>query len=251
MRKFVVVLGLLAQMLLITGCDYAIALYKDGEQIRQEVEVGAFDKIVLNTSVFLVLTNDTSYDVVIEGLDFILSRLEVTRDENVLMVETEEIFGFKKDQMPLLTVSAQGLKHIRCNFPAQITNLDTLRNEELKIVISGRGSFTECNLTMEAESFYLGAFGNNVGNHILQGRVNSLKIVSVGMTSVDAGGLEANNVVYDQRSVNTGQVHANDTLTVNMLFSGNVFYSGNPDTTIHIGTSMYNMEMGKVIQLPE
>lgn len=251
MRKVVLVCVLLVQMHLFSGCDYTSALFKDGEKVRKEIEVEAFDKIVLNTSAFLVLTNDTSYNIVIEGLDFILSRLEVTREDNVLMVESAKSFGFEKSQMPLLTVSAPGLNHIRTNFPVQITNIDTLRVEKMKIVISGRGSFTECNLTMDVESFNLGAFGNNVGNHILKGRANSLRIISIGMTSVDASGLEARNVVYEQKSVNAGQVHATDKLTVKMLFSGNVYYSGSPDTTIQVGSPMYNMEMGKVIQLPE
>jgi hypothetical protein len=234
-----------------SGCEYIDALVKDGVLVEKDIQVEAFDRIVLETSVQLVLENDTMHSVSVEALDFVMPRLKISQNENVLTIESVGLIGFRKKQMPVLTIKSPNLDHIRSNFPVQITNTDTLKIEKMSIVINGRGSFTECDLTLDADYFSLSAYGSNVGNHILRGKARSLRMVSVGLTSMDASQLVAEKAVYVQRSVNPGFVQATDNLTIEMLSSGNVYYSGSADTTITMGEPLYEVKLGKIIHLSE
>ncbi|MFO8002171.1 MAG: head GIN domain-containing protein [Marinilabilia sp.] len=238
----------LAVVLFTTGCDYIEGLSGEGQSVTRDFEADAFEKIILNTSVRLVLTNDTSVKVVAEGPDFALSRLVVSQENRELIVESDGIWGFRKEQMPVLKVSSPDLEHIRSNFASEITNTDTLNIDKLRIVISGRGSFTECDLTVDGESLRLGAYGSNVGDHRFRGKVDVLNIVSLGLTSVDAGDLKTQRTIYHQGSVNPGYVHASGTLKVKMTSSGNVYYRGNPDIEIENGEPLYEVDFGEVIE---
>ncbi len=241
-----------AAAILFAGCDYTDALLNDGELISKDIQVEAFDHVILDTSVYLVLDNDSSHSVSVEALDFLLPRLKISQNDNVLTIESVGLIGFRQKQMPVVTISSPDLNHIRSNFPVQISNLDTLKIENLRIVISGRGSFTECNLTVDAGNISLGAYGSNVGNHVFKGKAKSLNIVALGLTSVDASQLNAEEVSYRQGSVNQGFVRATRKLTVEMLSSGNLYYSGNPaDTIVKFGETLYEVSMGNVIQLQD
>ncbi|MGM0376472.1 MAG: GIN domain-containing protein [Bacteroidota bacterium] len=241
-------LWLLVVAVLTPACNYIDALTEEGETIREEYEMEDFEKIVLDTSVRLVLTNDSLPYVVAEGPDFVLSRLKVDFQENEMHVDADGMFGFRQEQMPELTVSAGALKQVRSNFASEITNEDTLEIDRLRIVISGRGAFTECDLTVKARYLDLSAYGSNVGNHRLSGKASTLKIYSEGLTSMDALDLVSDKVVYHQRSVNPGYVNAVSELNVEMKSSGNVYYKGTPKTDVEFVEPSYKVKLGNVIE---
>jgi hypothetical protein len=227
------------------------ALLKDGKVVTKKVKLDAFNTIEIETSVRLVLTNDTSSVVTIEGLDFIIPRLVLSQHGTVLSIESDGLIGFREKQMPSLKVSAKNLTRITSNFPAKITNTDTLSFENLRVVVNGTGTFTECNMIINAGKISLAAYGSNVGNHIFKGKADNLDIVTEGLSAVDASELAAQNVSVVQKSVNSSEVNAVSKLSVNMLSSGNVFYSGNPEISVTEGKPLYDVDLGNVLHLPE
>ena len=249
MKNLWIFLGFLS--LLSPACTYIDALTEEGEEVRKEIEIGPFERIVLDTSVRLVLTNDSLDGAIVEGPDFVLSRLNIFQKEEVLHVETDGFFGFRKAQMPQLTLNADGLQQVRSNFPVEISNTDTLEIENLRVVVSGRGSFTECDLTLRGGNMNISAYGSNVGDHRLSGKVEKLVVVSEGLTSVDASELVARVVNYRQSSVNPGFVHATEKLTVNMLSSGNLYYRGDCDVQFKEGDPLYKVELGELLEMTD
>jgi hypothetical protein len=248
-RTGYIFIGLIGLLLSMSGCDYTDALLKDGKMTEKELAVEAFDRVVIETSVRLVLANDQEYAARAKGLDFILPRLVLEQNGKTLVVDSEGMIGFRKKQMPELILSSPDLKRIISNFPAEITTLDTLNIEQLSIVINGRGTFTQCNMLVDAGQISLSAYGSNAGNHIFRGKAGKLHVVAEGLSSVDASELEAKEVKYVQRSVNDGYMWATEKLFVNMLSSGDIFYYGEPDTTIQMGEPLYEVELGEVIHL--
>ena len=242
-------IGIVGLFLATTGCDYTDALLKDGRMTEKELAVEAFDRVVIETSVRLVLANDQEYAARAKGLDFILPRLVLEQNGKTLVVDSEGMIGFRKKQMPELILSSPELKHITSNFPSEITTLDTLNISQLSIVVNGRGTFTQCDMVVNAGQISLSAYGSNAGNHIFRGKAGKLHVVAEGLSSVDASKLEAKEVKYLQRSVNNGYIWAKEKLFVNMLSSGDIFYYGEPDTTIQIGEPLYEVELGEVIHL--
>lgn len=235
----------------LSGCDYTDALLKDGEIIRKEVVLNSFDRIEIETSVQLVLTNRVDSLAVIEGLDFLISRLVLKQEGNVLKIESEGLIGFREKQLPSVIVGVSGLKRITSNFPSKISNLDTLKVSNFSVVINGRGTFTECNLLVDAGTISLSAYGSNVGNHIFRGRTDQLTIHAEGLSSVDASELDAKKVRLVQKSVNPSYVKVLEVLSVDIFSSGNVYYTGSPETSLTLGESLYDVELGELIHVDE
>jgi hypothetical protein len=242
---FVLMIGFLS------GCDYADALLKDGEIIRKEVVLNSFDRIEIETSVQLVLTNNADSVAVLEGLDFLIPRLVLKQKGTVLKIESEGLIGFREKQLPSVIVGVSGLKRITSNFPSKISNLDTLKISNFSVVINGRGTFTECNLLVNAGTISLSAYGSNVGNHIFRGRAEQLTIHAEGLSSVDASELDAEKVQLVQKSVNPLYVNASEVLNVDIFSSGNVYYTGSPETSLTFGESLYDVELGELIHVEE
>lgn len=240
---FVLMIGFLS------GCDYTDALLKDGEIIRKEVVLNSFDRIEIETSVQLVLTNSVDSVAVLEGLDFLIPRLVLKQEGAVLKIESEGLIGFREKQLPSVIVGVSGLKRITSNFPSKISNLDTLKVSNFSVVINGRGTFTECNLLVDAGTISLSAYGSNVGNHIFRGRAEQLTIHAEGLSSVDASELDAEKVRLVQKSVNPSYVNALEVLSVDIFSSGNVYYTGSPETSLKLGESLYDVELGELIHL--
>jgi hypothetical protein len=251
MRKYISYLGIISLAFLLWGCDYTDALLKDGESVMKEVKLDTVESIEIETSVRLVLTNDTSHTAIVEGLDFIVPRLDLYQEGKALVIDSKGMIGFREKQLPTLKLGVRGIKKITSNFPAKITSEDTLRIEQLRIVVNGRGTFTECDLMVDAVSLSLSTYGSNVGNHLFKGKTEQFHVVTEGLTSVDALGLDAGEVKYVQKSVNSSRVKAIHKLTVNMLSSGNLYYSGDPVTNITMGDPLYEVKLGKVIHLSD
>lgn len=233
------------------ACDYTDALLKDGAIIRKKIALEHYEQIEIETSVQLVLTNDTASVAVLEGLDFLVPRLVLKQEGKVLRIESNGLIGFREKQLPSLTLGVSGLKRITSNFPSKITNKDTLEMKYLQIVVNGRGTFTQCNLLVDAGEISLSAYGSNVGNHIFRGRVDKFTVQTEGLTTVDALDLEAKTVRVVQKSVNASFVKALEYLSVDMFASGDVFYKGNPETSIRMGEPLYEVELGEVVHLDE
>ena len=240
---------LLLSLLILGGCDYIDALSKTGELTTKDFTIDTFDQIIIETSVELVLSNDTTVTAKAEGLDFILPRLELNQEEKVLRIESNGAIGFRKEQMPRLILSAPDDLRITSNFPAEITNLDTLIIDHLTIVVNGRGTFTQCDMLVDAGTISLAIYGSNVGDHTFKGKANQLHVVAEGLSSVNASDLEANEVNYIQRSVNDAYLNAKEKLYVEISSSGDLYYYGNPDTTINFGEPLYEVDLGEVIHL--
>ena len=240
---------LLVLIPLFTGCTYIDGLTEEGEQVQKKFEAGGFERIILDTSVRLVLTNESLQNVVAEGPDFVIPRLKVFQEEDELHIESEGMFGFRQKQMPVVRVSAENIQYIRSNFASKITSEDTLDIGKLRIVISGRGAFTECDLKVKGERLDLSAYGSNVGNHRLAGEVRTLRIISKGLTSVDATELITQNTTYHQHSVNPGHVFATGLLKVEMTSSGNIYYGGDPQIEVECGDPLYEVDLGEVLDV--
>ncbi len=247
-------IGWFLLLILVAGfqaCDYTDALLKDGEVVRKEIVLNHYEQIEIETSVQLVLTNNSDSVAVVEGLDFLVPRLLLKQEGTVLKIEADGLIGFREKQLPSVTLGVSGLKKITSNFPSKITNEDTLVVNNLQIVVNGRGTFTQCNLLVDAGQISLSAYGSNVGNHVFSGKAEKLRAQTEGLTTVDALNLEAKTVRLVQRSVNASYVKALEYLSVDVYSSGNVFYMGNPETSITMGEPLYEVTLGEVIHLGE
>ncbi len=228
------------------GCLYIESLSGDDEVVQTSQTLDPFDAVVIDTSVKLFLKNDSIFSADIEGQAFVVSRLKIEQKDRTVYIEAGGA-GFPKKQAARVVLHASSFKRITSNFPAEIGTLDTLKTNALSMVVNGRGSFTESHMTLKAHSFSLFCYGSNVGTHVLNGRVDLLRVQAEGLTVVEAGNLEAGKVDYVQRSINPGYVFAKEQLEVKMQSSGNVFYLGHPQVNVDYQHPSYQVDLGEVL----
>lgn len=236
-----------ALMFHLPGCDYMDALTRDDETVRETLLLEPFDDVVVETSVKLILRNDSVFKARLEGPAFVLSKLKITQEGRTIHVEAGGA-GFRKKQAAEVTLHAPSFKKLTSNWPAEIAARDTLRVDHFSMVINGRGAFTGSNITIKARSLSIAAYGSNVGTHVFRGEAETFRVTSEGLASIDARELVAGKVNYTQRSVNPGYVFATEYLEVNMAAAGNIYFWGSPRISVENQPPPYKVELGKVVE---
>lgn len=236
-----------ALLSLLSGCDYMDALTSDDDKVFKTWHLEPFDNVVIETSVKLILKNDTVYNARLEGLAFVVSDLKIRQNGRTIHVEADGK-GFRKKQAAEVTLHAPSYKNITSNWPAEIATLDTLKLDNFSMVINGRGAFTNSNMTIKAKNLSIAAYGSNVGTHIFKGEAEVFSATSEGITTIDARELVAGKVNYIQRSVNPGYVFATEYLDVEMAAAGNIYFWGNPEISIDNQPPNYKVDLGKVVE---
>ncbi len=231
---------------ILSGCDYMDALTRDDDRVDKTLQLEPFDKVVIETSVKLILRNDTVHQVRLEGPAFILSALKITQNERTIHIEADGK-GFRKKQAAEVTLHAPSFKNLTSNWPCEIATYDTLNLEHFSMVINGRGAFTNSNITIKAKNLTIAAYGSNLGTHIFKGQANLFTVVSEGLTTIDARELNVEKVKYIQRSVNPGYVFATENLDVEMAAAGNIYFWGNPEINVDNQPPNYKVKLGKVV----
>ncbi len=239
---------LIVLVLFLLGCNYMDALTSDDDTVFKTLPLEPFDNVVIETSVKLILKNDTVYNARLEGLAFVVSDLKIRQNGRTIHVEADGK-GFRKKQAAEVTLHAPSYKNITSNWPAEIATLDTLKLDNFSMVINGRGAFTNSNMTIKAKNLSIAAYGSNVGTHIFKGEAEVFSATSEGLASIDARELVAGKVKYIQRSVNPGYVFATENLDVEMAAAGNIYFTGNPRISVDNQPPSYQVELGKVVEL--
>ena len=238
---------LIVLVTLLSGCNYMDALTSDDDTVFKTLQLEPFDDVVIETSVKLILLNDTVFKARLEGPAFILSALKIRQNGRTIHIKADGK-GFRKKQAAEVTIHAPSFKTLTSNWPAEIATRDTLMLDHFSMVINGRGAFTNSNMTIKAKSLSIAAFGSNVGTHIFKGEAETFMIISEGLASIDARELLAEKVNYIQRSVNPGYVFATEQLHVEMAAAGNVYFRGNPQIIVDNQPPNYKVNLGKVIE---
>ncbi|SMO41090.1 Putative auto-transporter adhesin, head GIN domain [Saccharicrinis carchari] len=241
---FALIIFLLGSIL---GCDYIDALTSEDEILFSTLPLKPFDEVVIDTSVKLILKNDSVYHARLQGLGFVLSRLNIKQVGKIIYLEADGA-GFRKKQAAEVILHAPSFKILTSNWPAEIVTKDTLRLNHFSMVINGRGAFTASDITIKANSLSIAAYGSNAGTHVFRGEVETFRVISEGLTSIDARNLLAHKVNYTQRSVNPAYVFATEQLVVEMAAAGSIYLWGNPQVSVDKQLPTYEVKLGEVVK---
>lgn len=234
-------------LILLSGCNYIDALTREDDMVLKTLQLAPFDEVIIETSVKLILKNDTVYKARLEGLAFVLSGLNVTQKGRTIFLEADGK-GYRKKQAAEVTLYAPSFKKLTSNWPAEIATRDTLTLDHFSMVVNGRGAFTNSNMTIKAKNLSIAAYGSNLGTHIFTGESETFSVISEGIITIDARGLVADKVKYIQRSMNPSYIFATEYLEVEMAAGGNIYLWGNPQISVDNQPPNYKVELGRVIK---
>ncbi len=238
----------LVLLLLMTGCDYIMLLADEGTIIEEKRTLDKFNELFVDVSVKLVLYNDTSNTAFLSGPDFNVKNLQLIQDGKKLFIKNGGFKYVKKDQAVKVMLPVHSSLAITINSPAVILSEDTLYLDIFKMIVNGRGTYTESDIKVVANTILINAYGDNIGKHVLSGRCQKLSSVMEGIVWLDATSIDAKDVSVLQSSMNSVYVSAINRLDVKICSSGNIYYKGNPVIIYEECDGVYS---GKVLPIDD
>ena len=232
---------------LFQNCDYVEGLNRKGEIVETEVWLEDFDAIRVDTQIQLVIEQNTEQVAKISGLDFMVSKLKFTVQNKLLIIESNENAHSRIDQNATVYLPINSLNEIMINAPTNLRSEGALSLEYFRLIINGPGTYSESNLKLNCQSLAIAAFGENSGDHILEGQTENLYITMEGLAWTDASNMKASQVSINQRSLKNIYVQAKNQLTVNMYSSGNVYYTGQPLLSYQVFKADWDIVFGMAI----
>lgn len=214
----------------LNSCNYIFDLKRTGDQVSEEIPWNGATQIEIWAPVHLILVNSDEVKMEISGMDFIVDGYNLIQSDEKLIIKHQNSNQLQEAKIADLTLYAPQFKQITANSPSKITNKDTLRFDNLNIVVNGKGVFTTSELTLKGNNFSLAVYGgSNKSKHILSGKLHSVLYNIQGGTDIEAFDLLTSQTTIIQKSYGDCYVSATDYIEVNTYSTGDVYYEGSPE----------------------
>ncbi|MBL7110706.1 MAG: DUF2807 domain-containing protein [Bacteroidales bacterium] len=207
-----------------TGVD---CLTNTGEIILQERDLNAFDSIEVHDYVNLFISQDSSYKVTVEAGINIIAGIETTVENNQLVVRNTNTCNWVRNYTKPINVyiSTPSLWKINYKSSGNITSLNTMKTDSLKLEVWGGCGRIDLDLDL-----YLGFFYLQLGTadiH-LSGTCGIASMYTGDFGLLDARNLMSGFVFISNKSSNDCYVQVYQELNATIQSIGNIYYTGNP-----------------------
>lgn len=198
-------------LILIFACDSENAgdcFQKTGTIIQSEVTLDAFDKILVNRDIELVIDQGITQKVIIETGKNLLNDVEAKVENGQLILTDNNTCNYVRDYgITKVYVTSPNIAEIRSSTQYDVISNGVLTYPNLTILsedFNSPGSFTVGNFKLEIDNTNLRLVFNNLSNCFVSGKTNNLNIGFYAGTTCRFEGqnLIAQNVQIFTRSSN-------------------------------------------------
>lgn len=217
-------------LLLLLGCQaeqWDDCVTSTGPQGTEERAVGAFDRVVLEDRVDLVLVDRPAGTVVVEGGSNLLGQVVTDVEGGTLRVRNDNRCNWVRSFRPRITVRVprQGLRELELHGTGDVRSTDTVRSAVFRIEQhDAQGTVT---LALAVDTCYVGLH-TGAGDVHVAGHCGVAYLYSGLMGPIDAGGLRAQEVNVNNSAVTDITCRAVQRLNVQIFDAGDVRYYGDP-----------------------
>lgn len=194
MKRILYILSLI----LIFACDSEDAsdcFQTKGTIVQQEVIVAAFENILVNRDVELILKEGAEYEVIIESGSNLINDVEAIVVDNQLQLTDHNSCNYVRDYgITKVYVTAPNIKSIRNSSQYEVSSVGVLAYPSLQLIsedFNTPGSFTIGDFRLELNVDNLNIVANNISSFYLSGTAND---VFIGFYS-GSGRFEGKNLV--------------------------------------------------------
>ncbi|MFH1296651.1 MAG: head GIN domain-containing protein [Bacteroidota bacterium] len=207
-----------------TGVD---CLTNSGEIILQERELHAFDSIEVHDYVNLFLSQDSSYKVSVEAGKNVIAGIETTVENRQLVVRNTNTCNWVRNYTKPINVyiSAPNLWKINYNSSGNITSLNTMKTDSLKLEVWGGCGRIDLDLDLYQGFFYLQLGTADIH---LSGNCGVVSMSTGDFGLLDARNLRSGFVFVSNKSSNDCYVQVFQELNATIQSIGNIYYTGDP-----------------------
>lgn len=242
---------LIASIMCISSCEYIQSLTDPGDYRIEQFHISSVNQVVVDAPYRIVLKNAPVTSLEVEGYSEMTDGFSYQSDQGILILKNKNANTIPKNRMPIIRLSAPEITSIKCNAPCILSSVDTLRTETLTLIVNGRGTYTDSDLTIDCTSFFLFVYGEiNAGIHQISGKSVSASFLMEGCTYAFAKGLKCKEVNFTQRSAANCEVTATEQLNATIFSTGDIICYGQPVVLFERGESSLLSSTGKVITHP-
>jgi len=239
-------LSILLVVIFISACtkDHMCDCFKNtGEIIKERREIASFDKIILNSQINLFLIQDSGNYVEVECGKKLINGIKTDVENGILTLKNTNKCNWMRSYKYPFNVYCHftNFKKIEYNSSGNIKALGTQSYDTIQVDLwDGTGS-VNMDVLARVVNIHIHTSPADVN---ISGNCNILNVYNRGEGTANCLGLNAENVWVDWRSTNDCYVNTPNNLSAQILYLGNVFYTGNPK----IG-SLVESERGRLIKL--
>lgn len=188
-------------------------------------DVGAFNKIKINASLKVYLTQDSTFSLKGQGKKHEFDNLTISNENGTLTIDSKKDLTFFGDNdLPDMYISLPNLEKLEISGASSIIGQNKfIQNAPLSIEISGA---SEIDMEVDVPSCFVGTSG--AGDVMLKGKSQKLEVRSNGATDLKGNDLVADSVTVAISGAGDISVHAVRTLDITASGAGSIKYKGTP-----------------------
>lgn len=228
----------------IAACKKPGCLGSAGSVTTVTRNLAAFNELVLDSKINVVLTQSTMNKIEITAPKNIEPNITSVINGNTLTIQNEGDCGWMRNPSETVNVHIyfQDLRNIDYKGSGNVTNTDTLRLEHLNI-----GSFTGAgNIELTLDNIYTGAYIMLENASIkLHGKSIACFTYTNARGLADMRDFIVKKMVIEYGGLADTYVHVTEDLDAILYYKGNIYYRGNPLISKNISYST-----GKLINVP-
>lgn len=224
MRKFLLILS----VLILCSCEsLEECTMRSGSMTSKQVEVGSFNKILVNRGISLVVSEAPEYSVTIVSGNNLIEHIEAKINGETLVLSDHAECNWRRDYgVTTVYVTAPSLSQIQSLSEQKISSGNVLHYPTLHLISLDNGT---SDFHFEVDNDVVFIETNNVSGFYLKGHTNQLSAgFYEGNGPLRAEELEAENVDVFHRSSNHMYVKPVQQLTGNLYSTGNLYCIGQP-----------------------
>ncbi len=204
-----------------------------GDIIQQEISLDAFDKILVNRDVELIIKDGITQNVVIETGKNLLNDVEAIVVDGKLILSDNNNCNYVRDYgITKVYVTSPNITEIRSSTQYDISSNGVLRYPSLTILsedFNAPDTFTVGNFRLQIDNLNFNIVFNNLSNCYISGKTNHLNVTYASGTSRFEGrNLMAQNVYIWNRSSNDMILNPIQKITGKISGTGDVICMNHP-----------------------
>ena len=217
-------------MIVCAGCESDRCLHGSGQSIHIEIETGYFHKLNIDGLLDVILIEDTVCFIEFEGGEKVLDYVGAENtDSSLWLTNTNGCFFLRDYKQIKAFVHFQNLEQLNIYDVCRLESYDSLTSLRSMTVQS---EMAELNLTLNCEQFSFYNHRTTGGSFSFSGSVDRCWILGYYIAKFSMHDLVVRDFYVKNSSLSDMFVNATERLRVELLSSGNIYYSGSPSIEI-------------------
>jgi len=220
------------------SCDDA--LFNSGDIITKNIEITDFNEIYIEDIFDIYLIQDSVCKIEAKGGSNLLSNLEFNVDtEKKLSIKDNNTANWSRNYDKIeLYISVDTLQWFELRAPCKVVCQNTLITPQIHIL--SIDDYADISMNLKCNYCYVVNSGTSGGNINISGETDRFNFWARASFKLNSENFTANKVTVKTESIADCYIQVNETLSVEILKDGNVYYKGDPETIEYVNDRAKN-----------